>query len=728
MENDYSVFTLVIATNGFAHDFESGGIYYDFILGEDYEKVKVTYRGDSADAYTEYSGNVVIPSTVIYNDKEYTVTTIGIYAFAHCITLKTVTIPETITLIGTESFYGCKNLESFTLPTSVDTFGIDVFRGCTKLSEIIVDSNNAKFDSRDNCNAIIETATNTLIAGCKNTIVPETITSIGDYAFTDCVELKSIILPSGLTSIGIGAFYQCSKLTEITIPENVSIIGSYAFYGCTGLTTIAIPDLVTTIEKYSFAECNNLVEIKLPNSLTLIGEGAFYACFYVKDIEIPETVMYIESGAFSNCQSLLSIDIPDSVEIIADYAFVYCINAKTIKIGSSVASIGEEAFGGIEVLKAVHVRATTPPELVLNTFFDPANITLYVPAGYVEVYENSNIWRFFKEICVLAESISLDKTEVSLKVGDNVQLNAKVLSEYTTDKFVVWSSSNYKVALVDENGLVTAKGPGEAIIVATTDDGSNLSAQCKIVVEAVPVESIVLDKTELNLKVKERTQLVATILPENATEKTVEWISSDESIVRVDRTGSVSAVSIGTAEIMVSTTDGSNLTAVCRVTVEAILATSIEITPTSIEAEENSEVQLFVTILPEDATSKDVVWTSSDESVATVDNKGLVMIHKEGYAAITATTTDGSNLSASCVVRGLSGISEVERLNFYVVVEDNNIEVYDARIGDQISILGVDGQIISSDKVIDRTTIITVPRKGVYLVQVGKRIEKVMVK
>ena len=156
--------------------------------------------------------------------------------------------------------------------------------------------------------------------------------------------------------------------------------------------------------------------------------------------------------------------------------------------------------------------------------------------------------------------------------------------------------------------------------------------------------------------------------------------------------------------------------------------TSIEVIPQTVEAKENSEVQLTVSVLPEDATNPVVGWSSSDETIATVDDTGLVKVLKEEQAKITATTTDGTNLSASCVLTATSEIVEVENQDFLIKVDGNNIIVCDTRIGETIRVFAADGSLVAAKEVSDTTMIISVPIKGVYIVAVGSYREKVLVK
>ena len=321
-----------------AHDFEVDGIYY-IINGNE---ATVTFRGTSYYEYSnEYSGSVTIPSSVTYNGTIYSVTSIGWFAFYNCSGLTSVTIPNPVTEIGYSAFFGCRGLTSVTIPTSLKTIGERAFKdcqsltsvaipnsvtaigdlafyncsaltsvsignsvttigdlafwNCSGLTSIVVASGNTTYDSRGNCNAIIETASNTLIAGCCNTVIPGTVTTIGHDAFAYCSGLTRVTIPISVTTIGHDAFRYCKGLSSVTIPNSVTSIGDMAFLECSGLKSVTIHGSVTSIGDWAFRGCSGLTDVyshitdpsRLPYATSL---------FHLDDLNYSGRTLHVPQG------------------------------------------------------------------------------------------------------------------------------------------------------------------------------------------------------------------------------------------------------------------------------------------------------------------------------------------------------------------------------------------------------------------------------------------------
>ena len=396
------------AVSSSAYDFEVNGICYN-INSDDPNTVSVTYHyideivplspgiqqelSSVTDDYGDgYYGNVNIPPSVTYQNKTYQVTRIGYnafyqanvesvsipntvteierYAFAES-SLKFIHVPDNVTTIDDGAFMGCYYLENVFIGKSVVELGSDVFRFSPNITSIIVDEDNPKYDSRENCKALIGTERDYLIKGCVNTVIPKSVKHIGVSAFEDV------------------------KLTSIELPESLQTIGAKAFQNCTKLTSVAIPDSVTVINLWAFSGCSALADLTLGKGVKRIGIGAFGGCKSLTGLDLPIGLECIERSAFSGCSALTLIVIPDSVTTIDQSAFGYCSGIKSVTFGKSVAEVGEDAFWSCSALARVDAASleawcgiqfenkwSNPLSYAHHLFFEGQELTdLVLPEG-----------------------------------------------------------------------------------------------------------------------------------------------------------------------------------------------------------------------------------------------------------------------------------------------------------------------------------------------------------
>lgn len=331
----------------------------------------VTSIGEYAFEDCENLTSITIPNSV---------TKIGDSAFYNCTSLTSITIPDGITTINTRMFYGCKSLESITIPSSVNFIEEDVFSGCSSLTKVNITDIAAwckirfyRWDSNP-----LDYAKNLYLNGnlLTNLTIPNSVTTISEYAFYSCKSIKSVTIPNSVTSIGGSAFKKSSSLTKIMIPDSVTSLGSSAFDNCSSLTEVSIGSGLTSISAYAFQDCISLKNITIPYNITSIGGSAFEGCSNLTNITIPDSVTSISSSAFENCSNLTNVTIgsevtsigqeafkgcitltgiiiPNSVTYVGSSVFENCSNLTSATIGNGVTSIGKGAFKGCSSLNSV---------------------------------------------------------------------------------------------------------------------------------------------------------------------------------------------------------------------------------------------------------------------------------------------------------------------------------------------------------------------------------------
>ena len=296
-----------------------------------------------------FSGCTGLTSVTIPNS----MTSIGWSAFDGCTGLTSVTIPNSVTSIGNSAFSGCTGLTSVTIPNSVTSIGDFAFSSCTGLTSIIVEEGNLVYDSRENCNAIIRTKFNELIAGCQSTIIPNSVTDITWGAFFGCSSLTSITIPEGVTRIGDNAFNHCTNLTRITIPSSMTSIGQSAFRN----TNLPVENNIRYADTWAVEVIDNTKDkYTLRDNTTGIASSTFSRCTNLTDITIPGGVKIIDNHVFSSCSSLTTVTILEGVTSIGLNAFSDCSSLTTITIPESVTSIGQSAFSNTNLPVENNIR------------------------------------------------------------------------------------------------------------------------------------------------------------------------------------------------------------------------------------------------------------------------------------------------------------------------------------------------------------------------------------
>lgn len=542
--------------------------------------------------YYYHPRQVIIPNSVVtIGDRAFegssnltsvtigsSVSTIGSYAFSGCTSLPSITLPNSVTTIGLSAFSNCSSLSSITIPNSVTTIGIWAFGGCSGLTRLIIGNS---------------------------------VSTIGEHAFIGCRSLSSLTIPNSVITIGGGAFENCYGLSSVTIGNSLTTISAGMFKYCGSLTHVTIGNTVTTIDKEAFYGCGSLPSVVIPNSVITIGNDSFRYCKNMKSLIIGSSVNSIGLRAFEDCDSLTSITClavtPPSVNPNYD-TFPYHSATLYVPSGSlyeymttapwqyfySILPIEQEysisldeSSVTIPIFSTVQLHATVTPDdentpsvtwssshpavatvsqdgLVKGCMTGTATIT--AKAG------QSTATCLVTVTPILATEIVLNVSQLTMEVGDIYSIVATVYPANVTNGQVAWivpSSDAISASWQGNECQIIAKNGGTVTIGARTTDGTNLAAYCTVTVKPpfIMATSISLDLSKLTMNVNEMHQLHATVLPIDATNKTVAWSSSNTSVVTVTSYGMVKALRAGTAVITAATTDGSQLKAQCQVIV-----------------------------------------------------------------------------------------------------------------------------------------------------------------
>lgn len=548
--------------------------------------------------------------------------------------------------------------------------------------------------------------------------------------------ISSVHIPNSITRIEDNGFATSTKLKSIVIPNSVNYVGVYAFKGCTALKSVVLsPNNVCTmsfsgcdIKKGAYPDGNRAfvadIEVAyprycIPDSAGLVFDSTmsefYFAPWNIKYLELPETVSYIGPKALAGCTNIwyLSVGATTPPTVESDTFNGAIMSVLEVPYGCKEAyekAPGWSAFASkikevnTEILMnqtsmSLKVAETSQlsVEIKNESYFGASVKWSSSNENVATVDEKGNVKAIsvgttvitaacgqINTVCIVrvvpteATGISINKTSAKIGVSEKLQLKAVVSPETTTDKTVIWSSDDDSIASVDANGLVTANSLGKTTIKASC---GNVIATCDIEVAPTLPRDINLSKVYLKLKINETYQLEATVIPDNTTDKTLSWTTTDANIATVDERGMVSAVGIGTAKIRVYC---GNVSRTCTVEVVPVPVTAITLNETEISIKGAGQFQLEAIVVPDNATDKTVKWSSSNDAVATVDENGLVSSVYDGTAVITATC---GNVSATCKVTVLGvwisslkiepryltmRVSESRQLNAIIAPENAN--------------------------------------------------------
>ena len=560
---------------------------------------------------------IVIPDTATEIEK---------YSFANCPNLKNVTIGNSVKEIGSNSFYGAA-ITSIVIPDSVTDLYRSVFANCTNLAEVKLSKN---------------------------------LKHMAEWVFSNDTALTSIVIPKNLDycdyyTNGAGAqgpFYHCNNLKNVTFEEGITIIPAGVFAACAGIEEIVIPDTVVELEKYCFANCDNLSKVTMSSQVQEIGTASFYNGVKITEITLPETMIALYGPCFYHT-GITQIRIPGGITSIPDEAFRSCFALEQIdwSHADSLKTIGANAFRDCTRLKEAEIPlgVTTVNSYAfyncnaITKAVVPDSVTTLASYAFAECDTLSDV-SLGKGLTTLASSLfegcgvltSLIVPYRVTTIGANAFKNTPQFTSITIPKSV--TSISTSAFSYPQN--LTIYGVSGSYTETFAEDND-----ITFIVHEVHASKVSLSETNIELLKNGSKTLYLTVEPEDFTDDIV-WKSTNTAVATVTDVGLVKGVSAGTAVIKVSVGD---TTVTCNVTVLQPV-TGISLSKTSAAIELGDTLQLTATVNPSSANNKTLLWSSSDESIASVDDNGLITANAVGTATITAAATDGSGVKATCKI------------------------------------------------------------------------------
>ena len=603
------------------------------------------------------------------------ISTLGKTAFWGCEKLTAVSMPDSIETVDTSCFENCATLSSVSLSKGLKAFGIAVFKNDKELASILIPKSltsvatdnkpeNGVFAGCDKLKRVefeegITKIPDNLFWGTKSIVVidiPNTVTVIGNNSFRDCEILKYLTIPESVTDIGIAAFYNCFNLINpnnniSVIPSSVTTIGEYAFGNCIKLDSVKLSGAIERIGSNAFLACEGITEVHIPDGVSL-GDYCFSDCTGLRTIHLPADLTTVPNGLFKGCIALTDVNLSkDNLTTIGEYAFNNCDKLITFNGTSGLdmsefkklSAIGKFAFQDCDSITVVALPAATTQ--MGDHAFDDCNSLSAISLGT----GLSTIPQFaFSNLISLSEmTIPRNVTRIEL----NAFINDPKLKDIHIPKFTYIDDSTTAAAFSYFDRLVFhGTDPSPAKDYATYH-------HIDWVDEIVYVSSLKYAETELEVNVNTNVSPVLEILPVHYSVE-VEYTSSNPDIFTVDGKGTIRGVAPGKATLTaraLADKNGTYKTAKVEVTVR-IPVTNMAIDPRALTLDIGDKKQLKHAVIPENATNKKVIWSSSDESVVYVDQKGVVYARSKGDATVSVKSEDNVNAVAQCAVKVTSDI------------------------------------------------------------------------
>ena len=652
-----------------------GGNYYLGAFSDCANIKKVTFeRGTTKIASSLFCGCTGIEKIDIPD----TVTIIQDYAFKECKNLSTVNIPESVTEIGSKAFYECISLSNVNIPDSVTKIGGYAFYQCKNLVNVTLSKNLEKMD----CNAFGN------CDGLTQIEIPKSLDVGGDYysgAFADCANLKKVTFERGTTKIASSLLCGCTGIEKIDIPDTVTVIQDYAFKECKNLSTVNIPENVTEIGSKAFNECISLSNVNIPDSVTKIGGYAFYQCKNLVNVTLSKNLEKMDCNAFGNCDGLTQIEIPKSLDVGGDYysgAFADCANLKKVTFERGTTKIASNLLCGCTGIEKIDIPDTVKV-IQVCAFKECKNLsTVNIPDSVIEIEG----WAF--ESCSVLTKIGIPNQTLSIAGAafrnctslTDIHLPSmlKAISSSTFEGCKKLTTINFPstLTMIGNSAFSGCESLPEAILPSGVEKiESNAFKNCKAMKKAVVPDTVssigssafygceALADITLGSKLKKIesqtfygcTALPSIMIPYNVTTIGDSAFVNCTKLTQITVPRNTTSIAsnafsypkkmtmYGPSDCYAKTyASGKGI----KYVTQDIHATSVSLDITEKTAERYDDFQLTATIAPLNFTDA-VVWTSSNEEVATVSDTGYVEICGVGTAVITVTA---GNVKAACKI------------------------------------------------------------------------------